>query len=244
MTTLLLAPGERNPLVGPCSAVKLGRGSVLEPNAALKIVLGEAALLADRRPTSKPELLAMVREALSQADGAIAKAARDGLPVQILCDGTSDAERALELMREFGLRASLAIGDVTNALPDLIADTGASVIVLPLTGQPREKALEAPARLAAKGTKLAFASLAPATEEHDLRLSAALAAAAGLPQDAALRALTLDAAQAVNIADRVGSLEVGKDGDVLVIAGPPLNLASAVEYVIVDGDIIYERERG
>jgi imidazolonepropionase-like amidohydrolase len=58
---------------------------------------------------------------------------------------------------------------------------------------------------------------------------------------AALRALTLGGAEAGGVANRVGSLEVGKDGDLVVTAREPLDLSGAIELVVVDGEIIYER---
>jgi imidazolonepropionase-like amidohydrolase len=116
------------------------------------------------------------------------------------------------------------------------------VVFPPLGPTPREKFLAAPGLLAAQGVEIAFSSAAPATNEHDLRTSAALAAAAGLPRDTALRALTLDAAEIIGLADRVGSIEVGKDGDIVVVGGDPLDLASPIVLVIIDGDVVYERE--
>jgi len=236
VTTLLLAPGPSNPIAGPCTAVKLGHTPVLKRDAALKILLAESALLWDRKPTSMPGLLQMVREHLTKTRG------NAETPVQVVCDGVSEAERALELIDEFGLQGSIAMSVGSSRLADLLGGTGIPVIVRPLIATPRDKHLTALSTLATAGVKLAFSSMAPATDESDLRTSAALAVGAGLSEDAALRALTLSPAEIIGVADRVGSIEAGKDADLLVIDGDPLNISAPIELVVIDGDIIYERE--
>ncbi|MFQ6133902.1 MAG: amidohydrolase family protein [Armatimonadota bacterium] len=248
VTTILLAPGYTNPIGGRCSAVKLGPGRVLKRDAAVKLVLAESALMRDRKPTSMPGLLDMLRQELSAAARAegegelLADAVRGEMPVQMFCDGVASTERAAKLANEFGLRASVMAPDAAHKLPRILEGTGLSVICLPLSTTPTEKLLSAPARLAESGLKLAFASLAPLSDTGDLRSSAAFAVAAGLDEGAALRALTLDAAELIGVADRVGSIEVGKDGDLVVTAGEPLDVTRPVELVVVDGEIVYERE--
>ena len=69
---------------------------------------------------------------------------------------------------------------------------------------------------------------------------AAIAAANGLPQEAALAAITRDAAQILGIEDRVGSLEAGKDADLVLFDGDPLEYTSHVCTVIVDGRVANE----
>ena len=71
-----------------------------------------------------------------------------------------------------------------------------------------------------------------------LPVSAALCVQSGLPWEAALRAVTLDAADIVGVADRVGSLENGKDADIRVLDGDPFDPMSEVEMVIIDGEIL------
>lgn len=246
VTTLLLAPGYSNPIAGPCSAVKLGRTALLKRNAAMKMVLSGSALMWDRKPTSMPGLLHMVRGELTAAAQGTGTPLRDvvrgTMPVQVFCDGVYGVEHALGLIDEFGLRGSIVAAETFHKLGDTVPGTGASVVFPPLGPTPREKFLAAPGLLAAQGVEIAFSSAAPATDEHDLRTSAALAAAAGLSRDAALRALTLEAAEIIGLADRVGSIEVGKDGDIVVVGGEPLDLAAPIALVIIDGDVVYERE--
>jgi imidazolonepropionase-like amidohydrolase len=217
----------------------------LKRDAALQVNLAETATLRDREPTSIPGLLKLIRTTFAEsrdADGVLGAAARGEAPVLIVCQGLTEVERAAKLAAELGLDVSAVIPEPRPGLPEALAGTGLKGVLPPLVATPREIALGLPADLAKAGVPMAFSSFAPMTDEHDLRTSAALAAGAGLADVAALRALTLDAAEMLGIADRVGSLEVGKDGDVVVFDGDPLDLAAPVDAVIIDGEIVYERE--
>ncbi len=63
-----------------------------------------------------------------------------------------------------------------------------------------------------------------------------------MPEDEALKAITLHPAEIIGVADRVGSLEVGKDADIVVFDGHPLDYRSVVELVLVDGQVAHRRE--
>jgi len=241
VTTLVLAPGGANLLVGPCPALKLGPSPVLKAEAAIKVTVGPSALLWDRKPTSLPALLDMLRGALSDTEGPVGRLVAGGAIAQVACDGLADAERALGLIDGLHLKAALLLGGAPSRAVDLLAGRDLPVVLPSLALTPRDKFLVGPGQLAGRGVKVAFASFAPATQEADLRTSAALAVGAGMSPAAALRALTLGGAEAGGVADRVGSLEIGKDGDLVVAAREPLDLSGAIELVVVDGEIIYER---
>ena len=74
-----------------------------------------------------------------------------------------------------------------------------------------------------------------------LLIDAALAQGYGLAEDEILRALTLYPAQILGVADRLGSLETGKDADVIILDGPPLSMKTWVESVYVGGELVYHR---
>ena len=57
------------------------------------------------------------------------------------------------------------------------------------------------------------------------------------------RAVTLNGAEILGVSDRVGSIEVGKDADVIVLDGNPLSITTWVELVYVNGQLVYEREQ-
>ena len=62
-----------------------------------------------------------------------------------------------------------------------------------------------------------------------------------MPEDAALQAVTINPAEIIGVADRVGSLEVGKDADVVVFSGHPFDYRTVAELVIIDGQVVHRR---
>jgi len=80
--------------------------------------------------------------------------------------------------------------------------------------------------------------------EEEFFLQGSMSARYGADPYLMLRAVTINPARIFGIDDRVGSLEVGKDADVVVYSGDPLDPRSRVERVWIDGDVQYERERG
>jgi imidazolonepropionase-like amidohydrolase len=75
-----------------------------------------------------------------------------------------------------------------------------------------------------------------------LTINAALAARKGMPEEEALKAITINAAEIIGVADRVGSLEVGKDADIVVFSEHPFDYRTVAEWVLVDGQVAYKRE--
>jgi len=73
-------------------------------------------------------------------------------------------------------------------------------------------------------------------------LAGALAVANGMDKDAALRAITLTPAEIFGVADRIGSLDVGKDADIVIMTGHPFDAATKIERVLIEGKTVYERE--
>jgi imidazolonepropionase-like amidohydrolase len=71
----------------------------------------------------------------------------------------------------------------------------------------------------------------------------ALSVAEGLPEDSALKAITITAARIVGLDDRIGSLEVGKDADIAVFSGHPLKYSSLCLMTLINGKIVYERDK-
>jgi imidazolonepropionase-like amidohydrolase len=106
-----------------------------------------------------------------------------------------------------------------------------------------------PGQLLAAGVKVAiasfsraFGSLAPAGTGKWLMLDAAVAAGYGMAEPDILRAVTLTPAEILGVADRVGSLTVGKDADVIVLDGPPLSIKTWVERAYVNGELVHQKK--
>jgi imidazolonepropionase-like amidohydrolase len=87
----------------------------------------------------------------------------------------------------------------------------------------------------------AFGTLAPAGTGKWLLIDAGIAAGYGMTDDQVLRAVTLVPAQILGVADRVGSLEVGKDADVIILDGPPLSVKTWVQRVYVNGELVHTK---
>jgi imidazolonepropionase-like amidohydrolase len=192
-------------------------------------------------------------EALTPSDAAIAEALRGKLPVEISLRSAVDVETAFEVMDEFGLRRLVLVGCPEGyKLSHEIARRGVPVILGPLYTYPRTwlEASEAPdaslnsaGLLTQAGVKVAFGS-GDTGGPVDLLSWVVLTHRYGLPREAALAAVTTNAADILGVADRVGSLVPGKDADLLILTGDPLQATTRVDKVIVNGRIAYDAESG
>jgi imidazolonepropionase-like amidohydrolase len=162
------------------------------------------------------------------------------LPVHCHAHRADDIATALRIAREFHLKLVVIHGTEGHLIPDLLAQEGVGVITGPFLGDRSKPELvnltmENPARLAAAGVKIAICTDHPVTPIQLLPLCAAMAARNGLNEDAALAAITLDAAELAGIADRVGSLAPGKDADLVLTTGHPLDWKSRISAVFING---------
>jgi len=170
---------------------------------------------------------------------ALVPVARGEVPLILEVHRSSDILVALGLAKE--LRVRLVLAGVTEGwmVADEIAAAGVPVVINPLVNLPNSfqelgATLENAARLHAAGVTVAFASF-DAHNSRNLKQAAGNAVAYGMPHDAALRAITVDAARVWGVDDRYGTIEVGKEADVVVWSGDPLELTTSVEHVIIRG---------
>lgn len=99
------------------------------------------------------------------------------------------------------------------------------------------------ARLVEAGVSVALGSSGRAGEESRfLRANAALAVSHGLDRSVALSGMTVDAARVLGVSDRLGTIEKGKDADLVLYSGDPLDVRAPVDLVLIDGVIVYEKE--
>ena len=170
---------------------------------------------------------------------------RRELPVHIHAHRADDIATSIRICKEFGLEYVIVHGTEGHLIANELAREGARVITGPCLGD-RSKpelanmSLETPVLLAMAGVKIAICTDHPETPVQYLPLCAAMAVKGGLPADAALAAITIWAAEIGGVAHRVGSLTPGKDGDVVVMSGHPLNWLSRVSAVVVDGRRVTE----
>ena len=171
---------------------------------------------------------------------------RRELPLKIHAHRSDDILTALRIAKEFNIRITLDHCTDGWTIPELlkegIAATGASVIIGPLLTdrskiELKNKSFEAPRVLWENGVEFAMMTDHPVIPEQYLTVAAALSVREGLPEYEALRSITINAAKAVGIDDRVGSLEKGKDADIAVFAGDPLDSRVRCVLTMVNGVI-------
>lgn len=155
-----------------------------------------------------------------------------------------DIATAMRLAEEFGYRLVLNHGTEAHLLADVIAERGIPVVIGPLFTtrskvELRQRHLRNPGLLARAGVRIAITTDHPVVPINFLVHQASLAVKEGLDRDEALRALTINPATIMGLDDRVGSLVPGKDGDVVVWSGDPLDVFSRALRVFVDGRQVY-----
>jgi imidazolonepropionase-like amidohydrolase len=160
------------------------------------------------------------------------------LPLIAIANRRSDIATALRLAREFKVRLILAGAQEAWEVAGDIAAAGVPVLVEPLDNIPSYDALgvryENAATLARAGIKVVLLEN-DTHNSRNLRQQAGNAVSYGLPWDQALRAITLTPAEVFGVADRYGSLEVGKVANVVVWSGDPFEFSTGVEHVYIRG---------
>ncbi|MCG4528305.1 amidohydrolase [Intestinimonas massiliensis] len=165
---------------------------------------------------------------------------RGELPVHIHAHRADDIATAVRICREFGLKYVIVHGTEGHLLPELLAAEGAGVITGPsLTDRSKPElanlTIENPAILARAGVPVAICTDHPVIPIQYLPICAALAVRGGLEPEEALAAITIHPARLAGLDKRVGSLEPGKDADIVVTTGHPLDWNGKVRYVFIGG---------
>lgn len=195
---------------------------------------------------TKPE-----RPAFDANQEVIVRALKRELPVRFEAHRPGDIAFALKIINEFHLDGTIVGATGAYLAKDRVADAGVPVVFGQLTGaggfdrsHTADFDAEAPADLAAGGVEsivIASGRKGGDSGAHYLTQNAAIAVGHGLNQDAALRALTIDAAKVCGVAETLGSIEQGKLADVVIWSGHPLAPDSVVERVFVGGVEVYRR---
>ena len=176
---------------------------------------------------------------------------RKEIPLQVEAHRVTDIINVLRLADEFGFTLILDKCTEGYLIADEIARRKVPVIVGPVSTsfvdiprlEYRNHNMSNAAILSKKGVKTALGvSGRDGASSKFITLAAAMAAANGLDKDAALRAITLTPAEILGVADRIGSLQVGKDADLVILNGPPLDIRSRVEMVMIEGKVVFDRK--
>ena len=156
------------------------------------------------------------------------------------CHRHDDIATAIRISEEFGYRLVINHGTEAHKIADVIAEKNIPVIFGPLLTsrskvEVRDRAIGNAALIAGAGITMAFTTDHPVIPIEQLRLQALLAVREGLASDVALEALTVNPASILRLDSRVGALEVGRDGDVVLWSGDPLAVESRVRRVFIEG---------
>jgi imidazolonepropionase-like amidohydrolase len=162
--------------------------------------------------------------------------------IVLAAEEASDLETAVHLANEFHLKFVLNHINYSQPILDYVASLKVPVIVGPIYANPKpEERYDAvyrlPGELAKRGVKIAFASY-DSHNSRNLPYQAGYASAFGLPYDEALKAVTLNPAEIWGVADKLGSLDVGKVANVVVANGDPLDVKTDVKQVYIAGTAI------
>lgn len=171
------------------------------------------------------------------------------VPLLVTAQRHQDISSALRLAREFDFALVLDGASEAYVVLDEIKAAGVSVIAHPpmarFGGELENASRATPKKLADAGLRFAFQSgyesYVPKTRV--VLYEAAIAAANGLGADAALRAITLDAARILGVDARIGSLEVGKDGDLALYDGDPFEYTTHCTATVIEGVLVSEGAR-
>jgi imidazolonepropionase-like amidohydrolase len=177
---------------------------------------------------------------------AVARVLRREDYVRAHSHSAADIMAVLKLKDEFGFDLALHHSTEAYKLADAIAKRGVSVVGVPLFTRVgfSDDVMRGPSTLVDAGVLFAFHTDDPVVASRWLRYCAAMGIRYGMSEDAALKGITINAAKIARVADRVGSLEPGKDADFVVLDGPWFELTTRVDRVYVNGALAYDRATG
>jgi imidazolonepropionase-like amidohydrolase len=169
------------------------------------------------------------------------------LPARCHAHRADDILTAVRISQEFGFRLTIEHCTEGHRVAAELAAAGVMCTLGPLlTGRSKQelkdRSLEAAPALEKAGVVFGFTTDHPVIPAYSLPLCAAYAVGAGLSREAALRALTLDAARVIGLEARIGSLEVGKDADCVIANGDLLDPRTRVLTTLVDGQVAWSFE--
>jgi imidazolonepropionase-like amidohydrolase len=177
---------------------------------------------------------------------ALGRVLRREMKARVHAHRADDMLTAIRIAEEFDLDLTLEHATEGYKIAGILAAKGIPVTAGPILFSRVKLELKGmtprnPGLMAQAGVKVALQTDETSAVKY-LPINAALAVREGMPEDEALKAITIHAAEVIGVADRVGSLEVGKDADVVVLSGHPLDYRTVTELVLVDGQVAYVRD--
>jgi len=223
---------------------RVNPSSRLGTAAAIRSALVEAAGYLAKENQNLSSERAVVPPVRDLKLEALARVLRREIPWRQHCHRADDIATALRLAAEFGYNLVIDHGTEGYLIAEKIAAAGVPVVTGPLITarskvELRNRTMANPGVLAAAGVTVAIATDHPVVPVHLLIVQAALAVKEGLERDTALRAVTINPARILGVADRIGSLAIGKDADLVIWSGDPLDVMSRAESAFIAGRLVY-----
>jgi imidazolonepropionase-like amidohydrolase len=229
---------------GKMPSTRLGTAAVIRgafvaaANYLAKLDAEAAKPEADRKPVDRDLKLE-----------ALGRVLRREIPWRQHCHRADDIATALRIAEEFGYDLVIDHGTEAHLVADLLAARNIPVIIGPLfTSRSKvellNRSLANPGRLARAGVTIAITTDHPVVPIHFLVHQATLAVKEGLDRDTALAALTINPARIAGVDGRLGSIEPGKDADLVLWSGDPLDVFSRAQRALIGGREIYSWNDG
>lgn len=170
---------------------------------------------------------------------------RGQMPLKAHAHQADDIFTAIRIAKEFGLKLTLEHVTEGHLIVDELAKENYPLAVGPTLTHPtkfelRNKSWITPGVLQKAGCQVSIITDSPVIPQSYLPLCAGLAVKAGMDPFGALQAITINPAKHIGAEDRVGSLEVGKDADIVLTDGCPFEVSTKVEKVLIDGKVVFE----
>ncbi len=269
ITGVMVGPGSANAIGGQFAFIKtFGRRVddmiVLAP-AAIKIAFGENPMncygLNGNMPSTRMGIASLIREELFRAKQYFSRDNSGGkdftlecyrelfekkIPLKAHAHRTDDIFTAIRIAKEFDLDLTIDHCTEGHLIAQEIAKSGYPAIVGPSLASRNKTEVglsdfKTAGVLHKAGVTVAITTDHPVSRIQYLPLCAALAAKEGLGSEAALRAITVDAARICRVDHRLGSLKEGKDADIVIYDGNPLEINSSVIATIINGEIVWQK---
>lgn len=268
VTTVQVMPGSANVIGGEMVVIKTA-GTIVDDcivrnPSGLKAAMGENPKNHHQKTVqTRMGIAARLREKLMEAQyyndhrqkgncppnlglNHIVKVLHGDIPLRVHAHRADDIATVLRLQKEFQIDVTIEHATEGHLIIDLLAERNVRVAVGPtMSSRPKfelaEQSWETVLALDNANVPFSLTTDHPVVSIEHLMTSAILAVKNGLAEVKALQAITLNAAEHLGIADRVGSIEVGKDADFVVWNGDPFDLRTTVDGTFINGNCVYQR---
>ncbi len=170
---------------------------------------------------------------------------RGEMPLKAHAHLANDIFTAIRIAKEFGVKLTLEHVTDGHLIVDELSKAGIPLAIGPtMTNaakyEMKNKAWETAAALSGAGCHVCIITDSPVVAQENLPISAGFAIKAGMDSFEALKAITIYAAEHIGIEDRVGSIEIGKDADIVISDGSPFEISTKIEKVLIDGEVVVD----